>query len=82
VTGLDREPTGAAIAGAVITLAHALGMAVVAEGIETAAEAALLRTLGCGTGQGFHFARALPPAAIAARLAADAAGVGARAMTS
>jgi len=69
VTGLGRERADAAIAGAVITLAHALGMAVVAEGIETAGEAALLRGLGCETGQGYYFARPLPPDALAARLA-------------
>ena len=42
---------------AVIQLAHALGMDVVAEGVEAAEQAQVLRGLGCEYGQGFHFAR-------------------------
>ena len=42
---------------AVIQLAHALGLDVVAEGVETSEQAQALRGLGCEYGQGFHFAR-------------------------
>ncbi len=41
----------------IINLAHTLGLAVVAEGPETAEQVAQLRTLGCEHGQGFFFAR-------------------------
>lgn len=44
---------------ATIDLAHALGMAVVAEGIEDRETATLLRDIGCDIGQGFHFSRPL-----------------------
>ena len=42
---------------ATIRVAQALGMTTVAEGIETASQAALLRRLHCGRGQGFYWAR-------------------------
>ena len=35
-----------------------------AEGVEDAAQAAVLTELGCGTGQGYHFARPMPPEAL------------------
>jgi EAL domain-containing protein (putative c-di-GMP-specific phosphodiesterase class I) len=49
-----------AIVTAMLTLAHALDKRVVAEGIETAAQADLLRRLGCSLGQGYYFDRPLP----------------------
>ncbi len=42
-----------------INLAHSLGIGVVAEGIESQADAMLLRSLKCDVGQGYHFARPL-----------------------
>jgi CheY-like chemotaxis protein len=42
---------------AVISIAHALGLDVVAEGVEKVAQLERLRTLGCDQGQGFYFAR-------------------------
>jgi diguanylate cyclase (GGDEF)-like protein/PAS domain S-box-containing protein len=62
VHGLGREPQDASIAAAVISLAHALGLTTVAEGIETAEQLAILTQLGCDRGQGHLFARAQPPA--------------------
>jgi diguanylate cyclase len=47
---------------AVITMAHALGMQVVAEGVETEAQANVLRELHCDEMQGFHVSRLLSPA--------------------
>jgi EAL domain-containing protein (putative c-di-GMP-specific phosphodiesterase class I) len=41
-------------------MASALGLYVVAEGIETAEQAEELRRMGCDAGQGFHYAPALP----------------------
>ena len=54
------ETTGAAIVRAAIELGNALGVDVIAEGIETRAQLATLRELGCPLGQGFLFARPLP----------------------
>ncbi|MHB1224566.1 MAG: sensor domain-containing protein, partial [Gemmatimonadaceae bacterium] len=53
--------TDAALARAVIALGDTLGMQTVAEGIEVLAQVDGLRKLGCKLGQGFHFARPLPP---------------------
>jgi diguanylate cyclase (GGDEF)-like protein/PAS domain S-box-containing protein len=46
----------------VVNLAHSLGLEVVAEGIETPRQEALLKEFGCDFGQGFLYARPLPPA--------------------
>jgi len=46
----------------ILAMAHGLGLKVCAEGIETAESYALLRTLGCDEGQGYHIARPLPEA--------------------
>jgi diguanylate cyclase (GGDEF)-like protein len=53
------EPEIASIVTAVIELAASLKLEVVAEGIETAEQAALLRKKGCGLGQGYFFGRAV-----------------------
>jgi len=45
------------IVGAMVQLAHALGLTVTAEGIESAAQAERLRLTGCDTAQGWYFAR-------------------------
>ena len=51
---------------ATIRVARALGMATVAEGIETEGQAGLMRELACDRGQGFLFSRPLEPAALEA----------------
>ncbi|MEO8104515.1 MAG: EAL domain-containing protein, partial [Betaproteobacteria bacterium] len=56
----DRDDT--AIVSAVIALARALDMEVIAEGVETEAQRAMLAALGCDAYQGFLFSRALPAA--------------------
>ena len=60
VAGLGSSSVTAAIVQAVTTLAHALGMRVTAEGIETADQLALLRGIGCDDGQGYYFSAARP----------------------
>ena len=45
----------------ILGLAAAFGVEVVAEGIETPAQLERLRHLGCTYGQGWHFAKPLPP---------------------
>jgi diguanylate cyclase (GGDEF)-like protein len=60
VSPLPPEATGAPLVAAITAMAHALGLRVVAEGIEHPSQAALLFSLGCDTGQGFWFARPCP----------------------
>jgi EAL domain-containing protein (putative c-di-GMP-specific phosphodiesterase class I) len=43
----------------VLSLAEALGMSTTAEGIETVELATTLATLGCASGQGYHFSKPL-----------------------
>jgi len=70
VANLDRGPRDAAIVQSVILLADQLGMEVVAEGVETAAQAQRLIAMGCRRLQGYHFGR--PQPADAFRAVADA----------
>jgi diguanylate cyclase (GGDEF)-like protein/PAS domain S-box-containing protein len=60
VSGLGDQPQDASIAAAVISLAHALGLTTVAEGVETDEQVTILRRLGCDRGQGHLFAPPLP----------------------
>jgi diguanylate cyclase (GGDEF)-like protein len=60
VDGLGSDPEERPIVGAVVDLAHALGLSVVAEGVETDTQLAQLRELGCDGAQGFLFGRPLP----------------------
>ena len=60
VRGLDGDPEDQAIVKAIINLADSLGMDTVAEGVETAAQAAVLQAHGCRKAQGFHFSHPLP----------------------
>jgi diguanylate cyclase (GGDEF)-like protein len=71
VLKIDRSFTCAAADGdpllrAIVAMGHSLGLALVPEGIEDADTAEALRTLGCTLGQGFHFGRPAPAAALAA----------------
>lgn len=58
VAGLGTEPEDIAIVSSVIGLAHALGLAAVAEGVEDAVQAAQLRELGCTYAQGHLYSTA------------------------
>ena len=64
VRGIVEDDEDTAIVRMVIDLAHTLGMMVVAEGVESEGQAALLEEMGCDMAQGFHFARPLPPEAV------------------
>ncbi|GGM73402.1 hypothetical protein GCM10007977_088740 [Dactylosporangium sucinum] len=72
VDGVAFGPGQSALARAILDLADALGLQVVAEGIEDAAQAAELRRLGCPIGQGFHFSRAVPAGEFGALLSRGA----------
>jgi diguanylate cyclase (GGDEF)-like protein/PAS domain S-box-containing protein len=71
VAGLPRDADDVSIACAVITMAHSLGLQVVAEGVETAEQRDFLRERGCDQMQGYLLSRPVPPAE-AARLLAPA----------
>jgi diguanylate cyclase (GGDEF)-like protein len=63
VTGMLADGDSTAIVRAILSLADALGMETIAEGIESRALARALRELGCSHGQGYHFAAPLAPKA-------------------
>ncbi|WP_051229176.1 putative bifunctional diguanylate cyclase/phosphodiesterase [Paludibacterium yongneupense] len=56
----------AAIAAAIISLAHHLGLSVIAEGVETDAQLAILRTLSCDAVQGFLLSQPIPSESVPA----------------
>lgn len=62
VSAMHQSEENRAIVRIILDLARLLGFDVIAEGIETSADANLLRALACDYGQGYHFARPLPPA--------------------
>ncbi|MBQ0819701.1 EAL domain-containing protein [Microvirga sp. HBU67558] len=57
---LETDEGDAAIVKAVLSLGQSLGMRVVAEGVETAAQASFLRLHGCDLGQGYYFGSPMP----------------------
>ncbi|MBP0020420.1 MAG: EAL domain-containing protein [Cyanobacteria bacterium SBLK] len=59
INRLDENGKNLDIVQAIISLAHNLGMETIAEGIETATQLERLRSLGCGYGQGYFFAKPL-----------------------
>lgn len=61
VDGLGTEPEDSAVVAAILSLAHALGLHVVAEGVETPLQANQLIALGCTVAQGFLWSPAVPP---------------------
>jgi len=60
VSDIEHDCNDAAIVSAAISLAHGLGLEVVAEGVESAVQWAQLKALGCDELQGYHFSRPLP----------------------
>src|SRR5437867_3867196 len=71
IRGLPEDKNDAAITQAVIAMAHSLGLAVVAEGVETHAQLQMLRLLGCDEAQGYLLGRPMPAADLALRLDPD-----------
>ncbi|MCU0921001.1 MAG: EAL domain-containing protein [Burkholderiaceae bacterium] len=70
VDQVDRSPARIALLNSIVQLGHGLGLQVTAEGIERPEEWAVLQQAGCHLGQGWLFARPMPPAA-ALKWAAD-----------
>jgi diguanylate cyclase (GGDEF)-like protein len=62
VRHIDRDSKNAAITRAIIEMAHSLNLKVIAEGVETEAELAVLRQYGCDAMQGYLFSRPVPAA--------------------
>ena len=69
VSELGRDPESQAIVAALVDLGHALGLTVVAEGVETDSQLARLRDLGCDGAQGFLFSKPLAENDVEALLA-------------
>ena len=72
----SRDGNGPAVVRSMISLAANLGILVVAEGVETEAQAAILREFGCTYAQGYLFSRPLPAAELSALLLAGVIATG------
>ncbi|MBS1302309.1 EAL domain-containing protein [Loktanella sp. SALINAS62] len=60
VQNVDHDPELQELTGAIISLAQRLGICILAEGVETAAEQACLVSMGCSRAQGWFYDKALP----------------------
>jgi EAL domain-containing protein (putative c-di-GMP-specific phosphodiesterase class I) len=67
VSGIKESDPNADLIRAIAVLGHSMNQSVVAEGVETAAEVEVLKSLGCDMLQGFHFDRPLPIEVLAER---------------
>jgi EAL domain-containing protein (putative c-di-GMP-specific phosphodiesterase class I) len=65
LVNLVEDPAGTVFLAAVTNLAHALGLSVTAEGVETQQQAAVVSAVGCESSQGFYYARPMPADQIA-----------------
>lgn len=74
ISRLGTEPNAFKLVAATIDMGLALGMSVVAEGVETSEQLQALRDLDCQFAQGYHFARPQPPEAIPALIGHGLAG--------
>ena len=68
ITDIIHTPRAADLAAAIIDMGHALELEVIAEGVETREQAALLQALGCDIAQGYYFAKPMAPEALTALL--------------
>jgi diguanylate cyclase (GGDEF)-like protein len=71
VEDMNSDEKSAILVRSMITMGHDLGHQIVAEGVETQEQLAMLREMGCKTAQGFYFSEALPPEEITALLQAE-----------
>jgi len=69
IEGTDSGVDGVSVLRGIVQLGDALGLVLVAEGIESAGQAEVVRELGCPFGQGFHFWPPLAPSAVEELLA-------------
>ena len=75
VAGLDTDPVLSKLVHSLVEFGHGCDVRVVAEGIETADEAATLRALGVDYGQGWFYGRPGPPAALSVIAASPAMSI-------
>jgi diguanylate cyclase (GGDEF)-like protein len=68
ITRLGQGQNTTAIVNAMVGLAHNLSMSIIAEGVETQAQAEFLKAIGCDAAQGYLFARPVPAAVAAQQL--------------
>ena len=61
VMDIERSERSTSLVNAIIAMGHSLGLQLVAEGVETAGQAAILEKMGCHYLQGYHFSRPIPP---------------------
>ncbi len=71
IAGIDKNPGGIAIISAIVAMARSLDLKVVAEGVETLEELAVVREQGCEEIQGYVFSEAVPGDVIAQFLRED-----------
>jgi diguanylate cyclase (GGDEF)-like protein/PAS domain S-box-containing protein len=64
IAQIEGSATSLAIVRAIVQLCEALGVESLAEGVETAAQAAMLRDIGCRYAQGFYFGHPVPALAV------------------
>jgi len=64
IVNIEKNTDDQSIVLAIISMAHSLGLKVVAEGVETSSQLSLLCEQGCQTMQVFYFSKPLPPANI------------------
>src|SRR4051812_40787345 len=76
IDGIVGSSEDEAIVTAVLSMGRALGVGVVAEGVETEEQAARLRKLGCTLAQGYLFSRPIDPVAVRALLASSGSASG------
>jgi EAL domain-containing protein (putative c-di-GMP-specific phosphodiesterase class I) len=73
ITSLGDSPEDASVVGALVDLGHALGLDVVAEGVERAAQLHRLRELGCDAAQGYAVGHPVSEEQLEAALVAEVA---------
>ena len=74
IDGVDQTEKGRALVRAIISMSRALGLKVIAEGMETKAELDVLDELGCDNVQGYYFYRPMPFGAFLTILSGDLSG--------